>query len=189
MSDWDSTLWMQNDPGYSAREDRLLIEQVADGIEHVVTGLVVSQRGAGANLSVDVSPGVAFIEGDDQSNQGFYLARLLNTVNVAVTAAPGAGVRIDTVVLQVRDPQAGGPAGDDSTIEVVAGIVGGGPPALPDSAIALAYLTRTAGDATVTTAMIADERPFRGGHVIVMDREPVQADGVDGDVFFVVPSA
>lgn len=187
MTDWDSALWMQDDPGYSAREDRLLIERVAHGIEHVVEGFVVTQRAAGANLSIDVSAGFAFVEGDDQPNQGFYLIRLLNTLNVPVTAAPGSGVRIDRVIARVNDVNAGGPAGDPSEIEVVAGVVGGGAPAEPDTAITLALITRTAGDATVTNAMIADARPFRGGNIFVENRAPVDADGVDGDVWHRVP--
>jgi hypothetical protein len=187
MTDFDSALWTQDDH-YSAREDRMLIEQVAEGVEHVVTGLVVTARAAGANLSVDVSPGVAFVAGDDQPNQGFYLIRLLNTVNVPVTAAPSTGSRIDRVVARVNDPQAGGPTGDPTVIEVVAGAPNAGAPAEPPTSVTLATIVRNAGEPTVVQGSITDGRPRSGGRIIVESRAPTASDGVNGDLFARVPA-
>jgi hypothetical protein len=187
MSDFDSALWTQDDH-YSAREDRMLIEQVAEGVEHVVTGLVVTARSAGANLSVDISAGVAFIAGDDQPNQGFYLIRLLTAINVPATAAPSNGSRIDRVVIRVNDPQAGGSTGDPTTAEIIDGVPGAGVPDAPPTAITLATIVRNAGEPTVIQAAITDVRPRSGGHIIVENRPPTAADGVDGDLFARVPA-
>jgi hypothetical protein len=166
----------------------MLIEQVAEGVEHVVTGFLVTARAAGANLSIDVSPGVAFVAGDDQPNQGYYLVRLLTTKNVPVTAAPSNGTRIDRVVVKVNDPQAGGSTGDPTEIVVVDGTVGGGAPAAPPTSVSLATITRNANEATVVQGSITDARPRRGGRIIVEARPPVATDGVDGDLFLRVPS-
>lgn len=155
--------WLQNRT-YSARLDRQIISSMFYEGVRTVSGLTVSQRGAGANMSVDVSAGEAFVDGDDQPNQGTYFVENDAVVNVAIGAAPGANSRIDLIVLQVRDPNAGGPAGDDAVIEVVTGTVAASPlaPDVPDSAIALAEVTVASGTAAITTAMIATRRTIAG---------------------------
>jgi hypothetical protein len=62
--------------------------------------------------------------------------------------------------LQVNDPTAGGSAGDNATFVVVEGSVAGSPvpPAVPDTAIPLAQVLRTATDTSITDAMITDRR-------------------------------
>jgi hypothetical protein len=81
-------------------------------------------------------------------------------VNVAFTPAPGSDERIDLLVLQVNDPTAGGAAGDNAVFEVVTGTVAGTAvaPAVPDTAIPLAEVLRTATDTSITDAMITDRR-------------------------------
>jgi hypothetical protein len=80
--------------------------------------------------------------------------------NVVFTPAPGSDSRIDLLVLQVNDPTAGGSAGDNATFVVVEGSVAGSPvpPAVPDTAIPLAEVLRTATDTSITDAMITDRR-------------------------------
>lgn len=148
---------------YSARLDRRIIDLVfTEGvIDPGSGGLEVTERGAGANNSVDVAAGSVIVGGDDQADQGKYLCKSTATENVALSSAPGTNARIDLIVAQVRDSEAGGPAGDDWIIDVVEGAVAASPsaPATPDSAVALAEVLRTNGDTSITDSMITDVRP------------------------------
>lgn len=152
-------IWLQN-VDYSARYDRQLFSMLFGGVERVISGLVVSQHGAG-DLSVDVSIGSAVINGDDQANQGMYPVLLDAVENVVMPAAPGSNSRIDVVYLRINDPNAGGPAGDDAEFGVEQGVAALSPsvPATPTSAIALARVLRTAGEGSVLTAAITDVAP------------------------------
>lgn len=152
-------IWMQN-PDYPARVDRLALLQLFGHREQVVEGLVVSQNGGG-NLSVNVSVGACTVQGDNQANQGLYLLVLDAIYNLVMPAAPGSNKRIDLICAQVRDPQAGGAAGDDWLFTVTQGVVAASPapPATPTSALAIARVTRTAGDAAVLNAHILDVAP------------------------------
>ena len=84
------------DIDYSAQQlrtiaDALLAREGVFGGTH----LAVSQRGAGANFSVDVAAGMCAIFGDDVSNQGKYVQRNTAVLNVAGTwAAPVSGTRV-----------------------------------------------------------------------------------------------
>lgn len=148
--------WMQV-PTYAARLDRALIKAMFT--EGVINGLSVTQRGAGANMSVDVSIGSCIIYGDDQTDQGAYQCHHTAVLNKAITPAPGTA-RIDLVYARVNDSNAGGPAGDDWVVNVLDGTPGASPsaPALPTSAIPLAYVRTDSGDASVLDAKITDAR-------------------------------
>lgn len=158
----ETPVWLQ-EGSYSARQDRQILDLIfGEGVvDPGSDALEVTQRGAGANNSVDVAAGVAIIEGDDQARQGKYLVTITATENVPMSAAPGSNSRIDLIVLRVRDSDAGGDPGDDAILEVVEGVASGSPavPTTPDSAIALARVLRTNGDVSVTNAMITDVRP------------------------------
>ena len=160
---FEDVAWMQGTagvPSYSAREDRLFIQAVSVN-EGVVQGFSVAQRGAGANMSIDI--GVAatlsqcYIQGDDQVNQGMYLVTNTGLDNVVIGAAPGSNSRIDLVCVRVNDPNATGPAGSNATYVVVAGVAAGSPvaPALPTLAIAIAQVLVASGTAAITNAMIS----------------------------------
>lgn len=157
----ETPVWLQAGT-YSARQDRQLIDAIFDeGVfDRTAGGLLVSQRAAGANDSVDVAAGVAVIAGDDESNQGKYFVRNTATVNVPFSPAPGSNKRIDLLVLRVRDETAGGPTGDDAVFDIVEGTVAASPtpPAVPDTAIPLAEVERAAGDSSIVTAKITDRR-------------------------------
>src|SRR5881227_2212660 len=68
------------------------------------TDLAVAQRAAGANMSVDVAAGAAWIDGDDDVNtQPTYRVRNDATVNVAIAGADASKPRVDRVVARVYD--------------------------------------------------------------------------------------
>lgn len=179
-------LWLQGDGAgsavYPARLDRQLISNLfTEGILGP-TSFAVSERGAGANFTVDVAAGVAVIEGDDEANQGNYLAVSTSTENIVVSAAPGSNSRYDLVVLQVNDPQAGGGAGDNITIEVVAGTAAASPtiPTTPDSALLLATLLVTSSHVAIETADITDARVIsRLAHEVV-DSAQIASNAITG---------
>jgi microcystin-dependent protein len=75
--------------------------------------MAVAQRSAGANMSVDIAAGEAYVQGDSVTNQGFYFALNDATYNLTgFTAAHGSLPRIDRVVLRVRDAFHGDAASD-----------------------------------------------------------------------------
>lgn len=152
----------QQNREYSARVTRQFIDMI--GTEGVAgaSDLEVSERAAGAAMSVEVAPGRAFIIGDDQANQGSYLVANESVLSLPVEAADPNLDRIDRVVLQIRDPNAGGPAGDDVILSVLTGTASVSPvaPATPDSAISLALVEVQADAISITQAEITDERTF-----------------------------
>jgi hypothetical protein len=140
--------------------------------------LAIKQRAAGANLSVDISPGWAFVQGDDVVNQAMYADYNNSVVNLAYSTvgAPSTNPRIDMVVARINDSEhtQRTPA-DQMYFEIVpgvplAGTAGAslanplGRDALPPSALWLADLElRTdSGTVGVTTARIADRRKLYG---------------------------
>lgn len=162
-------LWMQKaDPGdpdieYSARLMRALPDAVFDEGRVASTHLVATERGAGANTSVDISAGLVVVEGNDESNQGKYLLRNTATYNLAMPAKPAAGQsRVDLVVARVRDAQAGGGDGAsdaDWVIESVQGSAVADPavpaaPTVPDSSVALASVLRAGAETSIGNAAI-----------------------------------
>lgn len=153
--------WLQNGT-YTARLDRIFSDVLlTEGVIRPGAGaLLVTQRGAGANNSVDIAAGYAVITGDDTADQGNYLIRNDATVNLAATAAPVSNSRIDLVCVRINDPAAGGPPGDNATFVYVTGVaaVSPVPPATPTSAIVLARVLRTVGDTQVVNANITDQR-------------------------------
>lgn len=121
--------------------------------------LKVSQRSAGANMSVDVLGGIAVILGDDVSFQGFYVCFSGATENLVVPSPPVSGTRIHRVVARVRDKLHDGTQTTyDWVLEVVEDTDGSGPPALPDSAISLATVTVASTDSSVLDSAITDTR-------------------------------
>ena len=149
----DPPLWLQNVP-YPARMDRQLIALNPEGI---VRGLAVAPHTPAPDYTVTVNDGLAVIYGDDEDDQGAYLA--VNPEPVAVTiAAPAGQNRVDLIILRVNDPQAGGPAGDNTTVDVLQGTPTSGtaaPPAMPGSAIELARITVNSSTTAIGPAQIS----------------------------------
>lgn len=146
---------------YSAQELRAILSAIykTEGVlPTTTTGLKVTQRGAGANFSVDVGTGYSLVQGDDVSNQGMYLVNISATENVPTPTAPGSGTRVHRVVLQVRDKLHNGSYTTYDAVPVLLQDTGTGTPALPASAISLALVSIAAGQASVTNANITDTR-------------------------------
>lgn len=163
----ETPLYMQPASGdsaiqYSARQDRAgLLSSVfsREGVLDKDAGhLLVSQRSAGANMSVDVAAGRCAIFGDDISDQGTYLCTNTTPVNVTVPTRPASGSRTHRVIARVRDKLSNGVwSGYDWTIELLAD-TGSGTPAQPNTAITLATVTVSSSATSVTNSMISDLR-------------------------------
>lgn len=121
----------------------------------------VSERALGASMALDITAGVAVIEGDDAGGQGRYLVEGTESLSGAtITTADGSNPRIDLVGIQLRDPSAGGASGRDSIFSVVAGTAAASPspPATPDSFLPLAEVSVSAGATSIVDANITDLR-------------------------------
>lgn len=138
---------------YSAQEERAAATAFT-AQEGVLWGLVVSQRAAGANFSVDISAGQALVNGDDVSGQGTYVITSNAVENRSIPAAPVSGSRIHRVIAQVEDRLHEGTWADYKWDLIVQEDTGGGTPALPDSAIELALVTVTSTTTSITSAEI-----------------------------------
>lgn len=177
-------LWLQG-VKYPARLDRFFIEEVMRRQNRVFRGLQVTQRAAGANFSVDVSPGSFALLGNSQVDQGMYFARstaIENITGASFPATPGAN-RTDTVIVHVNDPNAGGATGDNWTIEVIPGGT-----ALPTNCLALATIARTPTEPSIQNAAITDVRPLGEWSWTVSNvAPPAGLKGVPGDLYVVCP--
>jgi hypothetical protein len=121
----------------------------------------VSQRAAGANMSVDVADGDLWILGDtDPDRQPLYRCANIGVVNLAVPAADAANPRADLVVAEVLDAAFAG-VQLLWRFRYIAGVPAAVPalPALPASAISLARVDVPALDAAIQDAQITDLRP------------------------------
>jgi hypothetical protein len=163
-TDYDAPLWMQA-LTYPAGTDRDLIDAVfASGGVIAAGGLAVAPRAAGANMSVDIAPGLVVVAGTDAAGQGKYLGRMKNLVNVPIQAAPSAGLtRIDLVHAHITDATVVGGAVNSLTVETpVAGTPASSNPAVPAtpaSSVPLAHILVASGTAAISAAMITDVRP------------------------------
>lgn len=138
----------------------------------VLEGLAVAQRGAGANMSVDVAIGDALIRRSD----GSYAHPVFNDAvyNQVITAADGSNPRRDLIVLYVDYGQAPSTAVSNNTngvvkIKVVTGTPAGSPVDPNGTAIQssvgagnpytiLARVRVPAGQTSITNSLIDDLR-------------------------------
>jgi hypothetical protein len=128
-------------------------------------GLLVTQRGAGANFSVDVSAGYCYINGTDVTSQGMYSCWNDGVVNVVTPGAPGSGTRVHRLVVQIQDKLSNGVWTGYQAVPVLLQDTGGGTPGAGNSAITLALISITAGQTSVTNANITDYRRSVGAVV------------------------
>ncbi|MFN3004976.1 hypothetical protein [Mycolicibacterium wolinskyi] len=133
-------------------------------------GWKVTQRGAGANMSVDIAVGDGLLA-RPSGDYGFW-GWTTATENVAVTAANPTNPRIDTVVAWVdTSVTTTGSANSPNALkfQIMAGTPGGSPVAMPDvtiqstlgAAVAwikLATINVAAGSTSVVNANISDVR-------------------------------
>jgi len=120
---------------------------------------LVSQRAAGAAMSVDVAAGQGYVLGDEITNQGYYWCLSESVTNLAIAAAHATLGRIDIVVARVYDADVSG-ATNAWALEVVTGTPSGSPaaPATPANSMLLATVTVAALATTIVDANIADNR-------------------------------
>ena len=116
----------------------------------VVSGLAVTQKGAGANQSVDVASGSCYI-GSTKYTEG-------GTVNVALDAAHGTYARWDIITY---DASAGNPSKVTGTAGAIPTI-----PDVPSGDIILALVLRAANDNVVSDAEITDKRIINNAYIV-----------------------
>jgi hypothetical protein len=162
---------------YTDDADRQFVTNLfpAEGVLDLSAAFKVSQKAAGANMSVDIAVGGAIVQGDHVAGQGRYMCANDAVENRAVTAAPGVGnSRIDRIVLVAHDAEAVGSGTTATRIDYIAGTPGASPspPAVPSSALPLARITVPSGKLSIVDGDITDDRvPAQ-----VMNRSPVVAE-------------
>lgn len=147
---------------YSGSELRQFAQALLSG-EGVIgpSSLLVAQRGAGANFSVDIAAGQAAVLGGDVANQGTYVCtNTAGAYNLVTPGAPGSGTRYHRVVAQVRDKTCNGSWTTYDWVPVLVQDTGAGLPAEPASSVSLAQVAITLGQASVLNANITDLRPI-----------------------------
>jgi hypothetical protein len=119
----------------------------------------VVQRAAGANMSVDVAAGYAWIRGTESAHQGAYHVYNDGTVNLSVAASDATNPRIDLVIAKVQDAFYSG-ATRTASVTIVTGTPAASPtdPTLPANALVLARVRVPATSTSVVTANITDVR-------------------------------
>lgn len=167
---------------YTANEWRTLLTNLfTEGILGA-SSFAVTQRAAGANMTLDIAAGVAVVTGDHAAGQGRYLVRddAADTEAVTISAANPTNPRIDRVGILIRDPSEGGAAGRDATFSVVTGTPAASPsaPAAPSSFLTLALVTVGAGVTTIVNANISDQRSFSRLMHEVVDTAALDDDAV-----------
>jgi hypothetical protein len=170
---------------YAAKRDRR-VNQALVMQEGIVNAgdFKVTQRGAGANMSVDVAAGESWVDGDSSIDQGFYHVVNDATVNVAIANNSSGNPRIDTLVLKVNDSADAGSGTDTPALEIVQGIPTAaatlsnlnGIAALPATALRLAYILVANGAVKIENASIgnlADPRRGTTGYPAVVEPKAV----------------
>lgn len=133
------------------------MKKVIAGIkgEGVVSGLTVSEKGTGADQSVDVAVGSCTIAGTGYTEAGI--------VNIALDAAHGTYARWDLIVYDAS-------IGNPIKVTGIAGAI----PTIPDLSdidqILLAIIKREANDDVVSNAEITDKR------IIIPSRIPARTE-------------
>lgn len=125
--------------------------------------LKVVQRGAGANMSVDVGIGGCTVGGTTTASRGDYFVQNDAVKNVVIDPADPSNPRIDIVGVRVRDT-AYSEAADDVDIVAIKGDADPAPvePALPANFLTLARVDVAAGAGSITNANITDRRVLWG---------------------------
>lgn len=172
-------------PGYDAIDRR---RSVGAGLQEGVLGVTsfeVTQRAAGANLSVDIAANVAdalgsgvaaLVQGDAVTAQGLYPVPPHSAViNEAITAAHASLPRVDAVILEIQDTTHDASGANLARVRVVAGTATSGATlnnardgshggaAIPSSALHLADVLVAGGATTIANSAIRDRRKWARG--------------------------
>lgn len=143
---------------------------------------LVTQRQAGANMSVDIAAGngaQALVQGDTVTAQGLYLVgpHADPVINEPIAAAHATLPRVDQVVLQMFDDLHDGSGNNFSQVAVLAGAPTSGATLdnrsgtapLPDSCLLLADVLVGAGVASIANDKIRDRRTWARGALFNSD--------------------
>lgn len=159
---------------YTARSTRQALQEMTGRVEGVdlESDLKVVQRGAGANMSVDIGIGDCFVQGDTVARQGLYHGYSDAVENRAIGAAHATLPRIDRVVARIYDTVDIASATDELKLEVVAGTATSGATqdnlsgaaAVPANALSLATVLVPAAASSIT--QIRDKRAWSRGFMI-----------------------
>jgi hypothetical protein len=165
-----SAPWQQvNMPALDLRR---MIKAAVGGEGVVAAGdLAVAQRGAGANMSVDIAAGEAYVLGESVTNQGLYYVYNDAVYNLTgFTAAHATLPRIDRVAIRVRDAFHGDAANDEAAVILTGTATSGatlanltGAAAVPANHMLLANVLIPATSTTITTANIDTTVRARSG--------------------------
>lgn len=168
-------LWVENAADHNAVQYRQMLAMFAgtklralggtatsgtgNGGVSETDALKVTQRGAGANMSVDVATGGCTVGGTSSAERGDYFVQNDAVANVVISASDPTNPRIDIVGVRIRDT-AYGEAADDVAIMVVTGTPAASPaePTLPANFLSLARVDVAAGASSITNANITDRR-------------------------------
>jgi hypothetical protein len=146
----------------------------------------VTQRIAGANMSVDIAAstgGGLAVAGTTISNQGLYVVPPHSgVINETIAAADPTNPRVDQIIVQTFDNAIDSSSKNTSQTVVLTGTptagatigIGGnrnGAAALPANSYRLADVLVPAGAASITNANIFDRRPKARGHTNISTSE------------------
>lgn len=136
---------------------------------------MVTQRGSGANMSVDINMpggGCAFVQGDTITGQGLYRVDVHSAnINETIAAASASFPRIDQVILEIQDDTLDASGGNLARTRVLTGTATSGATlanrsgaaTLPGSALLLADVLVAANATTVPNSAIRDRRKWARG--------------------------
>ena len=129
---------------YNQPFEHINMEAIVAGTQNngVVSGMAVTERGAGQNQSVDVASGEVYVS-DVRFTEG-------STVNVALAAAHGTLPRKDIITYDTTASNPSYVTGTAASPPI--------PPDIPSGDILLAVVDRTANDNTVANTDINDGR-------------------------------
>ena len=123
--------------------------------------LAVTERSGTTDMSVDVAPGVAFVEADDTVD-GRYAADWQTVTNLPMSPSDATNPRIDLVVVEIHDPTVSG-VDEGGELRIVEGT----PAAVPDEPtvdadlyLVLAAVDVAANATSISDADIEDRRPL-----------------------------
>lgn len=160
--------------GYDAIDDRSFwsIGRQEGAVE--AGAFEVTQRAAGANLSVDVAcnTGHVIVQGDTVTNQGLYVVRSHTAAaNLDIATAHATNPRVDSVIVQIEDDEHDSSGNTRAQVKVLTGTATSGATldnrtgaaSLPSSALLLADVHVPATDTTISNSQIRDRRKWALG--------------------------
>lgn len=138
-----------------------------------------SQRAAGANMSLDIAQGCAFVDPRQATHQGVYLVRRTSATpwntsadgGITWTPADGSNPRIDLVLLEVKDNAEDASGTTGFRIRIETGTANASAthqlevaywPSIPAGCVPIAAVLVPAAATTLTTANITNLNPIGG---------------------------